>query len=661
METPTVPTARMASDKFNGIDIAINEIPADLDTLSILERARSPRPAGMGEFFPRDRDVSQHQPKKLLPRASSPTGSVFSSFSSSRRHVSRRFSAGGFARRSRTEVTEQLTEQAESEFFALMELMSSISRRSTSLREVWTKLISERDSYQAEMDRMYETIDEYSQIIERKEREEHNHSHDHEEGKKEVTKLRLELAAVVASVAEYKRKLVDRDHERDNARRELHEYKETVIRLREEHEHTKTTLAETQLKLAACEDERDHARGDASKHHGDLEILHLKYAELQSHHTEVTAKYESSHVELLSARQTVSSLKKEREAWLLEASEFEERLRRSNHKQHELTRKLEETTEKYEKSAREVHKLKESSSRLEYEREELHQKVEELKRKLEETHGRWEDAEDRCGKWKLKWEHCEREIVTVRDELKVVETEKTKLVETVTKTREEIRLLVIDKERLAKDHHHACGQAEEHRRRIIVLQESLRRAESSLKEKTEQYLSLTERFERVESERDDLRHRCGDATVELEKLQASSIALAAELAIMVEKHESVTKRLHECEASYQEVCETVTEYETTRGGHAGEWDLELGTLRTMLREARDQKEKAISARNDAVASLEQKRRELERFQEQVALHYHHQGRGVVGGKTQVITRTTHVTANGHAENSEEQGGTAIIY
>jgi chromosome segregation ATPase len=222
------------------------------------------------------------------------------------------------------------------------------------------------------------------------------------------------------------------------------------------HEETKAALEKTQLALLACEEQRDQARGDAEKHHRDLRSLSQKYNELNSSFAEFTSKHEHTNKELLAVKQSLSSLRQEKHEWLHEKGEFEENLRKYNHKCDEYARKLEEITDKYEKKTREVHKLKESHSMLEYEKEELHQKVDELKRLVEEKHARWEDAEDRCGKWKLKWEHSEREIISLREQLRVVEADKIDLRETITKVREEIRILTVEKERLSEDYHHEC-------------------------------------------------------------------------------------------------------------------------------------------------------------------------------------------------------------
>ncbi|KAK7997219.1 hypothetical protein PG989_005259 [Apiospora arundinis] len=585
--------------------------------------------------------VAVHPFKRNLVRSSSPTGSVRSSFSTSRRHVSRRFRGGSLTHSHRSEVSKELTMRGESEFFALMELMSSISRRSSSLKDVWVKLISERESCLSEMDRMQEQFEEYTEIIESKEKEQSQHHHEHEEKKKEISKLRLEISTALASVHEYKKKLTDRDTDLGNTRRELHEYKEVATRFRSEHEEMKRSLEAIQLKLTSSEEERSHAHRDAEKHHGDLRNLNQKYSELHASFVELTSKHEATHKELISVKQAKSTLTQEKHEWLHVKSELDESLRKANHKCHESSSKIEELTKSYEKKVHEVHRLKQTVSEFECERDELQHSMEELKRKADERHSKWEDAEDRCGKWKLKYEHSERESASIHEEIRHFEAEKIELRETISKKVEELRVTIIEKDRISADFHAEHKKAEEHYRKINLLQETIRRHETNIKERTESVRTLHERLERLETERDDARGKCGDLTIEVEQLHASVISLKAEMTVIHEKHESVCEQLRESESRYEEVCVTMAEYTE---GHSAEFEYEVTTLRTMLREAREHKEKAIEARtssdrerDEAIIRYEEKCRELERYEEQMSEQKRAQakssGSGGGGGRT----------------------------
>ncbi|KAK6066037.1 hypothetical protein SCUP234_09249 [Seiridium cupressi] len=84
-----------------------------------------------------------------------------------------------------------------------------------------------------------------------------------------------------------------------------------------------------------------------------------------------------------------------------------------------------------------------------------------------------------------------------------------------------------------------------------------------------------------------------------------------------------------------------------------EFEYEISTLRTMLREAREQKETAIIARNaadherdTAVARYEEKCRELERYEEQTSQHLHAHGKSEGGSRR--VSRRVLKTSNGEA-------------
>lgn len=298
---------------------------------------------------------------------------------------------------------------------------------------------------------------------------------------------------------------------------------------------------------------------------------------------------------------------------------------------------MKELTESCEKKVREAHELHETVAKTKYENEELHQKVKELSHQLEEEHSRWEDAEDRCGKWKLKSEHSEREAVSVRDDIRLIEIEQTELRETITKKTEELRHVIIERERIEGDYHDACKNAEENHRQVLIVQETLRRTESLLKEKTELVHTLHERIEHIERERDEARGKFREASIEVSQLQTSIVSLKLEIATVTEERESAHEKLRDCEARYEEVCESITEYEEGSSGS----EYEITSLRALLREAREQKEKAITMRNsadrerdEAILKYEDKCREIERLEASYSQQLHLPGR--TGGRT--ITR-----------------------
>lgn len=653
------------TDKLDNFNVNVTEIEPevpteDFDKLSILSPIPSPRPVTVIK-----RPHPHHEPLHLQtlgkrhdsPRASSPTGSVRSSFTS-HRHVSRGMRRSiGFKRSYsyRSATSRELTTQAESEFHALIELISSVSRKSSSLKEVWTKIMSERESSISEMDQMYEQLEEYSDASERREREQEEHTHELQDRKKEIGKLRLEITVATTAASEYKKKLIERDTELGDAHRQIAAYKDNFKHLKEEYEETKTTFEETCLKLAACEEARRNAEEDARKHHGELRSLKQQFVELKTSHSELTSKYESTQTELVSLKQSNTTLKKEKHEWMHEKGEMEERLKKCNHWNDELKRKLKELTESYEKKVRELHDSQEIISKTKRENEELHQKVKDLRRELEEEHSKWEDAEDRCGKWKLKWENSDQDIVSVREELRLIETEQAKLHEIITKKTEELRRVVVEKERFQEDYHGACKKAEESHRQVLTLQESLRRTESKLKEKIELEHTLNERIEHIECERDEARSKCHDLSVEISEFQKNIVSLRLEIQTVREENKNVSEKYHKSEAMYLELCE----YE--EGNNEAEY--EITQLRNTIREVREQKEKAIDMRksadrerDEALVKYDEKCREVERLELASSQQFHLHGRA--GGRTtsQSFFRGSRSTSavHGHEHGHEQE-------
>jgi chromosome segregation ATPase len=497
-----------------------------------------------------------------------------------------------------------------------MELMSGITLRSTSLKEVWRKLISERESHASEIEHMYERIEEFTETIERHEKEKHSHSHDHEERKKELVRLQFDLKIAIEATSGYKKKLADRDCELEKAHGEISEMTDNFKYLKEEHEVTKSTLEKTQLKLVASEEHCRHAKAEAEKHHGEIRSWKHKYLELETSRTEINTKFESTHKELHSVKHINSTLRKERSEWIHEKDELEEEVRKCKHHEQEHKRKLKEVTESYEKKTHEVHELTEKVTKIKHEREELHKEVKTLKSQIEEAHHKWEAADHTCRKWKRKWDECERDLLIVREELGVLQVTHTETTETLTKKTEEIRTLIIEKDQLIEDHHAKCAEATESHRQILVLQESLRRTEVSIKEKLEIIHTHTERIERLTHDLTICRKARDDLSAELLVQQNTNISLNLSLETLTSEHTSVREKLHECETRYEAVHASMTEYHES----SGDFEEEIESLNVLVEEAREQRDRAVKMRVEAdrqrdeyVGRYEAKCREVERL------------------------------------------------
>ncbi|GKT77483.1 hypothetical protein ColTof4_09906 [Colletotrichum tofieldiae] len=622
-------------------DLLANE----LSGLTLTDRSRPRRlPRPDLNQYPSDRPYST--------RAPSPTGSVRSAYTTRRRVSRTSWSAGGFSSAHRSEISKELTSQAEGEFFALTELMASMSRRSLSLREVWSKIIAEREAAYAEMDRMCERYEELTEVIEQKEKEHSHHNHDQEERKQELVKVRFELTAAINSASDFKLKLAERDTECKTLRHEIAESKDSLTYIRKEHEELKKTSEQMRLTLVATEAARADLDDRYGKLRGEREALDLRYTDLQSRHEEVSSHFESTNKELVQYKQSNTMLKKEKHELLHKEGELEDSLRKVEHRHDEIKRKYKELEELYEKRKHELKELHETVTRVKtekeeavtnirHEKEELEQHIERLKREIEEEHGRCEDAEDRCGKWKLKWEHSEREIISVREEISRIEITQSELRETISKKSEELRVLIIEKKRIQEEGERATSRADDNHRQLLLIQETLSHTESLLKKTQEEVHTKTERIERLELD-------YGLAKSQVEKLEMEIHAhqsLVADLRIEVDDLNgqcgTLKEKCHDWERKYEDVYESITEIEEG----SSSYEYEISAMRTMLREAREQKETAITARNsadrerdEAVARFEEKCRELERLEERMSAQMHEMSQRS-GSKTITTTRS----------------------
>ncbi|WYZ37989.1 hypothetical protein EsH8_II_001495 [Colletotrichum jinshuiense] len=625
-------------------------LASEMSGLTITDRSRPRR-------LPRPDMTHFHSDRAFMSRPDSPTGSIRSSYTTRRRMSRESWSGGGFQRHHRSEVSKELTAQAEGEFFALTEIMANMSRRSLSLKEVWNKIKEERDSCYSEIEWMSERFDEMTETIERKDREHGHHNHEHEERKQELVKIRLELTAALNSATDFKKRVVERDNECRTLRHEIAETRDSLTYTRKEHEETKKTSEQTRLALIATEAARFELEDKCGKLRGERDSLDLKYTELQSRYSELGSKFESTHKELVQVKQTNMTLKKEKHEWLHNEGELEEKLRKSEHKHDELRRKFKELEELYEKKKHEFKDVQETMTRVKHEKEEIEQIVERLKREVEEEHGRWQEAEDRCGKWKLKWEHSEREIVSVREELSRIEITQTELQEVISKKTEELHLLIIEKKRIQEEGDRASSRADENHRQLLLVQETLSHTESMLRKTEEEMHSKTERIERLELDYTVARDQVKDLEIEIENHRSSVATLRLEIGTLTGQCGALKEKCHDWERKYEDVYESVTEYEEGSSGY----EFELSSLRTMLRETREQKELAITARNtadrerdEAIGRFEEKCREMERLEERMSAQLHEQSHR---SGTRTVTRSfksSRATAGGDDHSSSEE-------
>ncbi|KUJ18622.1 uncharacterized protein LY89DRAFT_581854 [Mollisia scopiformis] len=574
--------------------------------------------------------------------------------SSTRLSNSFRQSQGGL------KVSMELTRQAEGKFFALMDLVSNASREATSLKEIWSALIQERESLTRERENLLETITEVTETLERTESQQHSHGREHEQRKNQVEKLLVELSLALNSIAEHEKKGTSRDHELLRARNELQNLRDSVSRSTITHDKLKSDFQDIESRIRIVEDERDHAKRHADKYQEESRTLNREHTDLKSKFIETTSKLESARKEILSFTDRLKISEMDRDNYLVDKERLQELLRKANLKNEETSLELIELTEKHEHHLRDINKSRETIRDLESDVDKFSTTVDHLRREIKTKTISYDEAEARAAELSLKFEHLKRENNMTKDKLSILEVERSEQQEIIDRIREESRLALVEKNTLRDELEMWRHRTGDHQRTISQLQESLRKAESSLVEVRSEVHTLSDRLTIAERERSEARDKHGHHSGEISHLKEKLVIVQAELRSMSESRDRLREELHEAKLRYEEVTETMTEYRDSSGG----FEFEIEHLRSMLRESREQKERAITARNAAdrerdeyISRYEEKCREMERFEQSASSQFHSR-MSSGGGRTssRVVSRTNTVNTSGTAVHSGNGNG-----
>jgi chromosome segregation ATPase len=583
---------------------------------------------------------------------------------STRRSSSFRQSHGGL------KVSSEITRQAEGKFFALMDLVSSASREAASLKEIWSGLISERESLTREREELMETITEVTETLERKENEQHNHHHEHGERKKQIEKLLVELSVALNTISEYEKKNTTRDHELLHSRNELQNLRDTISRSSITHDKLRSEFEDIELRIRIVEEERDHAKIDVEKYQNESRTSARELTEFKSKFIETTSKLETSRKEIISLMDRLKSSESERDDYLVEKDRMHELLRKANFRNEETSLELFELTEKYEHQSKDVHKSKEKVRDLEEDVDKFTTTIEHLRRELKTKSSSFDEAEARASEFSLKHDHLKRENLSLKEKLTTLELERSEQQDIIERSREESRVALLETNSLRDEMEMWRHRTGDHQRLINTLQETLRKNESTLVEVRSEVHTLTDRLHIAERERNDARDKHGHHTGEITGLKEKLFLLQAELRTITESRDRLSEELHQTKLQYEEITETMSEFRDSSGGY----EFEIENLRTMLRDSREQKERAITARNAAdrerdeyISRYEEKCRELERFEQNASSQFRSLARSSEGGRnfssSRIVSRSntsntlgTIIHHNGDRQSYESRGG-----
>ncbi|KXT07963.1 hypothetical protein AC579_8597 [Pseudocercospora musae] len=544
----------------------------------------------------------------------------------------------------RSKMSMELTGQAETKFFSLIELMSNASREASSLKEYWSRLMSDRESFDREREELMLQIEEINETLEQKETQHHHHGRELGERRKEVEKLLIELSAALNSVSEQKRKVADREHELDTVRKELSEVRITSSRLQIDFDKGKSDHQGILDKLRNLESERDHHREESEKHRSELRIITRDQTDIKSKNTDLLSKLESARKEIHNLTDRIKSWERERDSYLIEKDRLHEEVTKHTTKSEEISRELSELVERYERLQRENRQTRESIRIVEGERDDHHSTIERLRAEIRGKTTSIEEVENRLADIVLKHEHSKREVSGKDDRIRELESDVHDLQHRLERSQEEHRTIIIERDQFRDDLDNERHKAHDGDHRHRGLQDNLSKAESSLIEVRAEVSSANERIKLIERERDEHRDKNSQLHHEITSLREKLTLLQAEIKTLIGHRDRAHKELEDYRRRYEEVTETITEYEN--GG--GELEFEIESLRTMLRESREQKERAISARatadrerDEALAKYEDKCREMERWEENRSsyLHAHHHSSS---SATRTVTRNVDV-------------------
>ncbi|CZT08835.1 uncharacterized protein RAG0_13794 [Rhynchosporium agropyri] len=543
---------------------------------------------------------------------------------SSRRISSSAHRSGSFRQvQSGHKSSMELTRQAEGKFFALMDLVSSASREASSLKDIWSGLVSERESLTREREELLETINDVTESLERTESEYHHHGHEHEQRKKQVEKLLIELSLAMNTISENEKRNTSRDHDLLQTRNELHNLRSTLSSTTIAHDKFRSDYEASELKIRALEDERDHAKTNAEKYQEDWRALTREHTDVKSKLTDSTIKLETVRREVISITERLRISENDRDTHLHEKESSQELLRKANLKHEETSLELLNLTEQNEQNVREITKMKEIIRELESDVARHTNTVDNLRRELKTKTTSFNEAEMRTQEMTLKFEHLRRESTITNDKLSNLEQERVEQSGIIDAIREELRVALVEKDSIRDEGEIWKHRADDHQRLINRLQETLRRNVTSLVEVRSEVQTLTSRLSDSELQRSSAHEQHTNHTNEIASLKEKLLILQAELRTTHEGRDRLQEELHEAERRYETVTETMTEFHNS----SGSYESEIEHLRSTLHESRVQKERAIAARNtadrerdaadrerdDYIARYEEKCREMEGF------------------------------------------------
>ncbi|KAF1344437.1 hypothetical protein BDV97DRAFT_372844 [Delphinella strobiligena] len=388
-------------------------------------------------------------------------------------------------------------------------------------------------------------------------------------------------------------------------------------------------------------------------------------------------KLRAMAMELSAAISNLSIEKADRDGAKQDAERYQRELHKTMHERAEITNKFDVASSCLVSLRKEASVAAERLKRYEVDQDEKAQEIVRIKDELRKSRGREEEISQELQTISDKYSYSTREVNKLRDSVRVVETERDELTHTVDVKNREIKtaiarhgeteslllakttefehvkrelLITISRDELEGELLTARGKADAAQRQVTLTATMLTQAEQTLSETRSELSTLFGTIKKFEHEKIEWQKKNGVLSDQVIELKGSIVVLRSEIQEAGEMREGLQDELRHSRAELEEVVETIT----TTDDDSAALEFELESMRTLLREAREQKEQAIAARttadqerDEAYAKYEEKCRELERFEESASARFHASSSG--GSKVSTSTTKKLVSRGSYTE------------
>ncbi|ETS82713.1 hypothetical protein PFICI_04589 [Pestalotiopsis fici W106-1] len=532
----------------------------------------------------------------------------------------------------RIEFSEELSAREKSLFMETVEAMEQLAHQSSSMKSLFATMTAERRDIVVTLKQYYARLDRLTLLIQELEEKQKKLKRENESGKTSMLKLTFKLKEAETSIDTYKDKVREREGTISKFQIELEKTQNEIDEIRKTHTMKEAEWTRTQGTIEAVERERDIAQEIIIDLRAQLDKYKENESKMQQSNLVVTEKNEilRRELDLVRGQLTTSERMSDELAHMKRGLEDENRTKQSRIK--DLETKLEEANEQYEQIMESYNEVQSVNVTLKSQNSILEQKVRYLKQALQDTNNKLEEAQRKAENASNTVEHLTSKLAMAQKECEALRVEITKMSEKVSKKQEELRIAINEKERILQEYRREMVKSEESNRKVAALEESLRRAESSLKEKTQLHYTLTERIGKMERELNDAVSKYGSLASENKKLEAQASSLQAQIIEVTTRYENASEKLRESEGNDEDLTEKLRE---AYADHA-ELERQNAELRRLLNNTREQMDSAISSRvvadqerDQAITRYEEKGREmqktLEERQEAASRHFHSNG------------------------------------